>query len=419
MAEPAAQHAVTGAPVRKGRMDFQFSPEQEQFRRTIRTYITRACSPENERALEEREEFPAALYQKMAQLGFTGVLVPEEFGGQGGKALDAILLLEELAHGSLASAGAFAFSNLYGVTKILHNGTPEQQREYLPKLASGETKVSVACTEPDAGTAIGAIRTSAVLNGEHFVVNGTKIFINNANVVDYLITACVTDPKGEDFRNMSLLIVPTSSKGYRASPIRKMGNRATPSCEVVLDEVVVPQSSLLGGMTQINLGWRAMRKTLDMERAIFAASCVGLAQAAYDEALEYAKTRRQGGLPVGDYQAVMHKLTDMAIKVQTARLLVYHTGWVVDNGWPATANAAMAKVYAADVCKAVCLDGLQILGGAGYVHDANMQRYLREAVLYSIIAGTNETQRNAIGMALELGLPRQTRERPQPEAGRA
>ncbi len=392
-------------------MDFQFSPEQEMFRRTIRNYIKKECPPQEEREREEREEFPEDLYRKMAELGFTGLLVPERYGGMGGKTLDGILLMEELGYGSQSSAGAFAFCNLYGVTKILHNGTDEQKQEYLPKLASGEIKMSVACTEPDAGTAIGSIRTSAVPEGDKFVINGTKTFINNANAVDYLIAACVTDKKAEEYKNMSLMIVPTADKGYRATPIPKMGNRTTPSCEVVLEDIVVPQSSLLGGMTQINLGWRAMRKTLDMERTIFSAGCVGLAQAAYEEALNYARTRRQGGVPVGDYQAVMHKLTDMAVKIQTARLLVYHTGWVIDNGWPATANAAMAKVYATDVCKDVCLDGLQIMGGAGYVRESNMQRFVREAVLNTIVGGTNETQRNAIGMALELGLPRQTRER--------
>lgn len=392
-------------------MDFQFSTEQEMFRKSIRGYIKRYCPPEKEREREEREEFPTDLYQKMAELGFLGVLIPEEFGGHGGKTLDAILLLEELGYGSLSSAGAFAFCNLYAVTKILYNGTPDQRQTYLPELASGEVKMSLACTEPDAGTGIGGIRTQAAMNGDDFVINGTKTFINNANVADYLITACVTDKKGEEFKNMSLMIVPAADRGVRATPIRKMGNRATPSCEVVFEDVVVPQSNLLGGMSQINLGWRAMRKTLDMERTIFAAGCVGLAQAAYEEALRYAQTRRQGGIPIGDYQAVMHKLTDMATKVHTARLLVYHTGWMIDNGWPATANAAMAKMYAADVSKAVCLDGLQVMGGAGYIHEANMQRYLREAVLNPIIGGTNEMQRNAIGMALELGLPRQTRER--------
>jgi len=392
-------------------MDFQFSQEQEMFRRTIRRFIKKECSPETERDLDEREAFPQELFSKMAKLGFLGVLVPEEFGGQGGKTLDAVLLMEELNYGSVACAGAFAFCNLYGVTKILHNGTEGQKKAYLPGLGSGEYKMSVACTEPDAGTGIGAIRTRAVENGDTFVINGTKVFINNANVADYLITACVTDKKGEEYKNMSLFVVPTNDPGFRAIPIRKMGNRATPSCEVVFEDVAVPQAALLGGMTQINLGWRAMRKTLDMERTIFAAGCVGLAQAAYEEALNYARTRRQGGLPVGDYQAVMHKLADMTVKVHTARLLVYHTGWMIDNDWPATANAAMAKVYSADICKEVCLDGLQVMGGAGYIQESNMQRYVREAVLNTIVGGTNEIQRNTIGMALELGLPRQTREK--------
>jgi len=363
-----------------------------------------------ERELDDQGKFPNDLFKKMAKLGFMGVLVPEDFGGMGGKTLDAVLLMEELNYGSVSCAGAFAFCNLYGVTKVLHNGTQEQKETYLPGLASGAFKMSVACTEPDAGTGIGAIRTSAVEDGDHFVINGTKIFINNAHVADYLITACVTDKKGEEFKNMTLFVVPTDQKGFKAVPIPKMGNRSTPSCEVVFDDVTVPRSAMLGGETQINLGWRHMRKTLDMERTIFASGCVGLAQAAYEEALNYAKTRRQGGVPVGDYQAVMHKLADMTVKVHTARLLVYHTGWMIDNGWPATANAAMAKVYAADICKEVCLDGLQVMGGAGYIHEANMQRYLREAVLNTIVGGTNEIQRNTIGMALELGLPRQTRE---------
>jgi alkylation response protein AidB-like acyl-CoA dehydrogenase len=392
-------------------MDFQFSQEQEMFRRTIRRYIQKECSPQREQELDDREEFPEDLFRKMASLGFMGVLLPEEYGGQGGKALDAILLNEELSYGSLSSAGAYSYSNLYGVIKILNNGTPEQKQEFLPRLATGEIKVSLACTEPDAGTGIGDIRTSAVQDGNGFVINGTKIFINNANVADYLVAACVTDKKGEEYKNMSLFIVPTDQDGYQAKPIRKMGNRAVPSCEVLFEDVSVPETSLIGGMTQINLGWRAMRKTLDMERAIFSAGCVGLAQAAYQEALQYARTRRQGGLPVGDYQAVMHKLADMTIKVHTARLLVYHTGWMIDNEWPATANAAMAKTYSADICKEVCLDGMQIMGGAGYIQESSMQRYLREAVLNTIVGGTNEIQRNTIGMALELGLPRQTRER--------
>ena len=392
-------------------MDFQFSQEQEMFRRTIRRYIQKECSPQREQELDDREEFPEDLFRKMASLGFMGVLLPEEYGGQGGKALDAILLNEELSYGSLSSAGAYAYSNLYGAIKILNNGTPQQKKEFLPRLATGEIKVSLACTEPDAGTGIGDIRTSAAQDGDGFVINGTKIFINNANVADYLVTVCVTDKKGEEYKNMSLFIVPTDQDGYQATPLRKMGNRAVPSCEVLFEDVAVPQTSLIGGMTQINLGWRAMRKTLDMERAIFSAGCVGLAQAAYQEALQYAKTRRQGGLPVGDYQAVMHRLADMTIKVHTARLLVYHTGWMIDNEWPATANAAMAKTYSADICKEVCLDGMQIMGGAGYIQESSMQRYLREAVLNTIVGGTNEIQRNTIGMALDLGLPRQTRER--------
>jgi alkylation response protein AidB-like acyl-CoA dehydrogenase len=392
-------------------MDFQFSQEQEMFRRTIRRYIQKECSPQREQELDDREEFPEDLFRKMASLGFMGVLLPEEYGGQGGKALDAILLNEELSYGSLSSAGAYAYSNLYGAIKILNNGTPQQKQEFLPKLATGEIKVSLACTEPDAGTGIGDIRTSAVQDGNGFVINGTKIFINNANVADYLVTACVTDKKGEEYKNMSLFIVPTDQDGYQAKPIRKMGNRAVPSCEVLFEDVSVPETSLIGGMPQINLGWRAMRKTLDMERAIFSAGCVGLAQAAYQEALQYARTRRQGGLPVGDYQAVMHKLADMTIKVHTARLLVYHTGWMIDNEWPATANAAMAKTYSADICKEVCLDGMQIMGGAGYIQESSMQRYLREAVLNTIVGGTNEIQRNTIGMALDLGLPRPTREK--------
>ena len=155
-----------------------------------------------------------------------------------------------------------------------------------------------------------------------------------------------------------------------------------------------------------------MRRWYSILRWIgYSAGCVGLAQAAYQEALQYAKTRRQGGLPVGDYQAVMHRLADMTIKVHTARLLVYHTGWMIDNEWPATANAAMAKTYSADICKEVCLEGMQIMGGAGYIQESSMQRYLREAVLNTIVGGTNEIQRNTIGMALELGLPRQTRDR--------
>jgi len=184
-------------------MDFSFSKEQEMFRQTVRRFVKRECSPQKEREFDEQETFPDEIFKKMAAVGFMGLLVPEEFGGSGGKTLDGILLLEELAYGSSCAAGAYAYSSLYGTIKILHNGTDEQKHEYLPLLASGMSKISVACTEPDAGTGIGAIRTTAVMDGDRFVINGTKMYINNAHVADYLITACVTDGRAEEFKNMS------------------------------------------------------------------------------------------------------------------------------------------------------------------------------------------------------------------------
>lgn len=383
-------------------MDFRFTEEQEAFRQTIRKFIKNEFPRELDRELDEKEEYPHELYQKMAELGFMGLPFPEEYGGSGGDVMDFVIICEELARGGSACVDAYLVSVLFGGEIILINGSEEQKKHYLPKIASGEIKCAMALTEPDAGSDAASVKTTAVREGDKFILNGTKMFITGAHVADYIMTVAITDRERSRYKNLSMFLVKRESKGLTTNLVKKLGSRAVGSNEIILDDVEVSIEDIVGGPEALNRGWNQVLRLLDVERIVIAACSVGGAQVAFDDALEYSKQRVQFGQPVGKFQINQHKFATMATEIQCARLLTYYAAWLKNQGKSCSKEASMAKYYATDVSKKTAIEGLQIMGGYGYTMEFDMQRYLRSALLAPIIGGTNEIQKNIIARFLGL-----------------
>jgi len=373
--------------------------EQRQLlQQSIHNVLKAECPREYVRECDEHKRYPAELIQKTAELGWWTLTLPEEYGGSGDY-LDMAILLEGMAYYSIALARAWNIHvNMVGGA-IARFGTPEQKAEILPKVAQGQVGLAFALSEAEAGSDASAVRTTAILQGDHFLVNGSKLWITNALNADYFLTVARTDPKSERHRGMSLLLIPRELPGLEVRPIDLLGGHALRTCEVVFDNVKVPADRLLG---ELHKGWINLLPTLTKERAALSAMCTGAAQAAVDDALKYAKERRQFGQPIGKFQMIQSKLVDMQIKVDASRLLAYQAGYLLSQGQQADRECSSAKIFASDTYLEVAIEGVQVLGGFGYSMEFDMQRHFRESKLFQIFGGTNEIQRLVVGRQLGL-----------------
>jgi alkylation response protein AidB-like acyl-CoA dehydrogenase len=380
-------------------VDFRFTPEQEEQRRTLRDTLHRVCPPEYARHCDETKSPPREAFAALAAAGWLGLGIPEEHGGQGGDQIDIAILLEETGR-AMVDLGLWVFRALiYGGQAVLDSGTEEQKRHFLPRVARGELSTCFALTEPDSGSDAAALRTTAVPDGEEFVLNGSKMFCSGLTVSDYVLIATRTDPAETKHRGISLFLLDTSSKGLTHRVVDVLGHRSVATTAVFLDDVRTPASSLLG---PLNGGWPLLGRYLEWERLCLSAARTGGALAALELALDWAKTRQQFGRPIGKFQAVSHKLADMAVMVDISQLLVYRYAWRLSQGEASHQEAATLKLYAAESYKQVSDLGLQVMGGYGYAMENAMQRHFRDARLGTIGGGTSEIQKNII--ARELGL---------------
>ncbi len=387
-------------------MDFSWTDEQTMMREQIRKFMAKECPKEVERRLDEQHEYPGGLYQRLANIGLTAAPFPKEYGGTGGNIMDLVLILEELAYGNGPLAAAYLVSVLFGGEILMTNGSNEQKQHYLPQIAAGKIKFAMALTEPDAGSDAARVRLSAKRVGDNFILNGTKMFITGAHVADYIVTIGITDKNLPTYRNMTQFIVARSSKGLSTRLIPKLGGNSVGSNEVIYEDVVVPAANILGGPEMLHQGWWQLLKTLDVERICIAAQAVGAAQAAFEEALDYSKQRTQFNQPVGTFQINQHKLAEMATEIEAARRLTHYAAWLASRGENCSKQASMCKYFATDVQKKAALEGMQIMGGYGYTMEYNMQRYVRDALVQSIVGGTNEIQKNIIANLLGLRPPK-------------
>lgn len=386
-------------------MELGFSEEQEAFRKSVRDFIARETTREMDRELDVTGAFPVELARKMADAGFYGVPFPVEYGGSGGGPIEFAILCDELAYGSEAAAACFLMPVFFAGEMIVLNGSEEQKREYLPKIISGDLRGCFALTEPDTGSDAASITTHAELDpsGEHWVLNGHKALISGVDVADFMMTVVRTGPpEPKKYSNMTILMVDRTLPGVEYRKIEKMGSKAIGLFEIFFDDVRVPRSMVIGSEQAVGTGWAQMWNSLDMERIMVATLYAATARRALDDAVEYAKQRKQFGQTIGSFQAIYHQLASMKIECDAAGLMAYRAAWLKHAGRPCSMEGAEAKVFATEVAQRVTQQGMQVMGGWGYTMDFDMQRYVRSALLGPIGMGTNHIQRTIIAKLMEV-----------------
>jgi alkylation response protein AidB-like acyl-CoA dehydrogenase len=375
------------------------SDEQRAFVESIRDFCAREFGT-SEKLAELTDGFKDPhnheVARKMAELGWYGLCIPEEYGGSGGSFLDATLFLEEFTHGQ-APVAAYAVT-LIVVGALNRFGSEEQKRDLLGRVAAGGT-LAIAMSEPESGSDVASLKTSAVLEDGEWVLNGSKMWCSFAHKASHVLIVCRSERTDNPHEGMSMILVPHDAEGFTITPIDTLGGEDTN--ELHLDDVRVPEEALLGSA---GAGWTQLMAGLNNERVILAASALGLAQRAFDDALAYAKERRQFGRPVGTFQALQHKFAEMATDLARTRLLVQWVARMTDEepGRMLPQEASMAKLAATELAKRCALDGLQIMGGYGYATEYPMERHLRAALVTTIYGGTSEIQKNIIAKTLGL-----------------
>jgi len=380
-------------------MDFNFTEEQVLLQNTVKNFVKDKVTHEVVDHYDTSEEFPSKLMDEMTDLGFLALPFPEQYGGIGGITLDIVLLLENISYGMVSLGAAYMMSVVFGGMSILHYGNEEQKREYIPKIISGEIKTAFALTEPNAGSDAASLKTSAVLDGNDYIINGNKVFITGAHQADYLLVAAKTDKSVSKYEGITIFLVKTNTPGIDIRKLEKLGMRPVRTNEVFFEDVKVPKENILGGL---NLGWPNLLKSLGNERVTCGAVCTGGAQAAVDYAAKYAKERVQFGKPISKFQVIQHFIADMQMDVDLARLLTWRASWLLSEKMSCGKETAMVKVFASEAYSRVANKGVQILGGNGYMMEYPLQRHLRDSKFFEIAGGTSEIQRNII--AAELGL---------------
>jgi len=377
-------------------VDYFFTEQQQMIIDTAREIANEKIIPLRAE-LDEKNQFPKEILQDIAKADLFSIFVPEEYGGFGGGCYEIVLAMEELARGCVGVATSFAASAL-GIFPVLISGTEEQKQKYLPDIASGARWAAFGLTEANAGSDASGIKTTAVLDGEEWVLNGTKQWITNGGEAQIYSIVALTDPS-KGARGASIFIVEDGDPGFSYGKKEdKMGIRSSATRELILKDCRIPKDRLVG---KRGTGFITVMKTLDISRPGIASLGIGLAQAALDEAVVYAKQRVQFGKPIISFQAVQHILADMAIQLEAGRALVYAAARHIDSNPKNMSKASsMCKVFATDMAMKVTTDAVQVLGGYGYMKEYPVEKMMRDAKILQIYEGTNQIQRNVIGQEL-------------------
>ena len=377
-------------------MDFELTTEQKLIQQTVREFAQAEIKPVAEE-LDRAKKFPREIVEKMAEMELFALPFSEEYGGTGDGYLAYAIAVEEISKASGSVGITYAAHCSIGTYPIYLFGTEEQKQHWIPRLASGKSLAAFGLTEPDAGSDAGGTRTTAVPDGDNWLINGTKCFITNPSVAEVVIVTAVTEP-GIGTNGISAFIVPTATPGFSVSKAyEKLGLHASDTAEIVLEDVRVPKENLLGKQGE---GFKQFMQVLDGGRISIAALSLGIAAAALEESLAYAKSREQFGRPISKFQAIQFKLADMAMEVELARLMIYKAAWLKDQGKPHGKEASMAKLFASETSVRSALQAIQIFGGYGYTKEYPVERYLRDAKLMEIGEGTSEIQRIVISKHL-------------------
>jgi alkylation response protein AidB-like acyl-CoA dehydrogenase len=380
-------------------MDFSFTQDQEALRAHARDLLDHVCPPDYAARCDDEARPPREAYRALAEHGWFGLAIPAEYGGTGGSAIDLAILLEETGR-HFEELAVWLFRTLtYGGYAVLQHGTPEQKQQLLPKVARGELSFCFGLSEPEAGSDAAALTTRAKAVDGGYVIDGQKVFTSGMDISDYCLLVARTSAGAKKQQGITTFLVNTKLPGIEVRKIKTLGQRAIGTTQVFYSGVKVPASAVLG---QVDHGWEAVDSYLWYERLCLSAARTGAATAAFECALSYAKTRKQFGRPIGQFQAIAHKLADMKVMLDVSRMLVYRFAWLMSQGAATRHDAAVLKLYAGEAYKAVSDLGLQILGGYGYCMEYPMQRFFRDSRLAVIGAGTSEIQRNIIARGLGL-----------------
>lgn len=374
-------------------MPYLLTDEQKMLRDMVRKLCQNEIAP-RAAEIDRTHAFPWENLRRLAELGLMGVPIPEEWGGAGFDFLSYIITVEEISKACASTGVILAVHTSLGCFSLLNFGTEEQKKKYLVKLASGQWLGAYALTEPDAGSNPANLSTSARLEGDHYLVNGSKLFITSGGQADLYVTFVRTDPGSRGHKGITCLLIEKDTPGFSIGRVEeKMGIHGSATAELIFDNARVPRENLLGEEGE---GFKVAMKLLDGGRVGIGAQGVGIAQAALEAATDFAKQRVQFDRPIAEFQAIQFMLADMATRVEAARLLVYRAARLRDMGLPYTKEASMAKMFGTDTAMQVTTDAVQILGGYGYCKEYPVERYMRDAKITQIYEGTNQIQRIVI-----------------------
>ncbi|MFL5097384.1 MAG: acyl-CoA dehydrogenase family protein [Xanthobacteraceae bacterium] len=375
------------------------SEEQVLLRDNVRKLMDRVATAEYVRRLDREQAYPYELYAAWVDAGLLRLPFPEAYGGLGGSVIDMAIVAEEISRKSADLYMAFSGSTFCGLN-ILRKASEEQKRHWLPRLLAGDVRMAISISEPDAGSDVAAMRTSARRDGDHWIIKGQKLWSSGAGADNAVINVYVkTDPKAPARAGLSLFLVDNTTPGVKLTKLDMLGRRCTGTYEIFFEDARVPADRLIGGE---NKGWDCLLSGLQVERVCSAAGNCGAAQAAVDLALAYAKERKQFGRPIGSFQAIAHMLADMQTEVEAARSLMWRAAWMVASGQDALREISMAKLLSSETYAKVANLGMQILGAYGYTMEFDMQRHFRDSRASTIAAGTSQIQRNLIANLMGL-----------------
>jgi alkylation response protein AidB-like acyl-CoA dehydrogenase len=379
-------------------MDFELTKSQKEIQKAARDFAKGEFDKELALELDRKHEYPMKIWQKAADLGFIGVHFPEKYSGQGLGVLENILIAEEFCSRDSSIGAALILAN-FASECVLRFGSDELKEKFLPPVAEGKILSAGAFTEPDHGSDITFMDTTAEKDGDQWVINGSKIFISNGDIAGFYCVLCQTDPASKPtYRGISLILVEADRKGVSATDVgQKMGIHMTSTSEVNFKDVRVPYANLIG---EEGKGFYHVLEFFDESRILVAAQALGTAQGAFDRALAYVKQREQFGKKIAQFQVTQHKLADMATKIELSRLITYKAAWNFDQGRIDPKLTSMAKMYAARAAVEVADEAIQLLGGYGYMAEYEVERFYRDAKITEIYEGTKEIQKNTIASAV-------------------
>lgn len=378
-------------------MNFAEPDHIRQLRETLERFVEREM-PRSAAAQWDRDNhFPREVFDKLARLGVMGLTVPEEYGGAGRDILATMVVIEELSRRSLAVSVPYIMAACYAGMNLVECATEAQKRELLPRVVDGSLIFAYGWTEPDAGVDLASVKTRAERVGDNVRIHGAKRFCSGAGIADYIYALVRSGPEGARYKNLSLVLVPPTTRGVTITPIESLGMKGAATTDVSFDDVEVPFENVIGGEAGWNNGWSMIVGSgLDVEKLEVAAIGVGIGRAALDDAWAYASERRQFGKAIENYQSIQHKLADMKTQLHAARLVLHHAAWLANEHSRCGIETSMAKLFATEAAKSIALECQTIFGAYGYVKDFDAERYVRDTLLLPIIGGSSAVQRNNI-----------------------